>query len=94
MIQGGDPDSKGSKQPGQLLGDGGPSYTISFEYVPGIYYKRGVLAMGRESDDVNPEKASSGSQFYIVQGKVWDDKGLDARKIKVEKMRKRYILIR
>jgi cyclophilin family peptidyl-prolyl cis-trans isomerase len=80
MIQGGDPDSKTAK-PGQLLGDGGPKYTIPFEYNPLLFHKKGMLAAAREGDDVNPLRASSASQFYIVVGKVFDDAGLD----KVEK---------
>jgi cyclophilin family peptidyl-prolyl cis-trans isomerase len=91
MIQGGDPDSKGAK-PGILLGNGGPAYTIPAEIVPEYIHKRGVLAAARESDDVNPLKASSGSQFYIVQGKIFTDKGLDAVEVKVEKRTKQYIL--
>lgn len=91
MIQGGDPDSKGAK-PEVLLGNGGPSYTIPAEIVPEYLHKRGVLAAARESDDINPLKASSGSQFYIVQGKTFTDEGLDAVEIKVEKRTKQYIL--
>jgi len=91
MIQGGDPDSKNAK-PGVLLGNGGPAYTIPAEIVPEYIHKRGVLAAARESDDVNPLKASSGSQFYIVQGKIFDEKGLDAVEVKVEKRTKQFIL--
>jgi peptidylprolyl isomerase len=80
MIQGGDPDSKTAK-PGQLLGDGGPKYTIPFEYNPLLFHKKGMFAAAREGDDVNPLRASSASQFYIVVGKVFDDAGLE----KVEK---------
>lgn len=80
MIQGGDPDSKNAK-PGQMLGDGGPTYTIPFEYVPKYFHKKGVLGAAREGDDVNPERASSGSQFYIVVGKVFVDSTL----VKTEK---------
>jgi peptidylprolyl isomerase len=80
MIQGGDPDSKKAK-PGQLLGEGGPKYTIPFEYNPAFFHKKGMLAAAREGDDVNPLRASSASQFYIVVGKVFDDAGLE----KVEK---------
>ena len=86
MIQGGDPDSRAAK-PGIMLGNGGPAYTIPAEIVPEYIHKRGVLAAARESDDVNPLKASSGSQFYIVQGKVFNDKGLAAVEVKVEKRR-------
>ncbi len=69
MIQGGDPDSKNA-QPGQMLGNGGPGYTIPAEIIPGKYHKKGVLSAARTGDAVNPEKASAGSQFYIVQGAV------------------------
>lgn len=68
MIQGGDPDSKGAK-PGQPLGRGGPGYTIPAELVPEHIHKKGALSAARQGDQVNPERASSGSQFYIVQGK-------------------------
>lgn len=69
MIQGGDPDSKGAA-PGALLGEGGPGYTLEPEFLlPYLYHWRGVIAAARESDDVNPEMRSSGSQFYIVWGK-------------------------
>lgn len=68
MIQGGDPQSKNAK-PGQMLGNGGPGYTIPFEYVPEYFHKRGAIAAARMSDNVNPKRESSGSQFYIVQGR-------------------------
>lgn len=69
MIQGGDPDSKTAK-PGQLLGDGDVPYSLAPEFLlPFYYHVRGALAAARESDDVNPEQRSSGSQFYIVTGK-------------------------
>jgi len=68
MIQGGDPDSKTAKA-GQQLGDGDVGYTIPAEFNPNLIHKKGVLAAAREGDDVNPQKASSGCQFYIVQGK-------------------------
>lgn len=69
MIQGGDPDSR-TAQPGQFLGEGNPGYTLPAEfYTPYLYHWRGALAAARESDDVNPEQRSCGSQFYIVWGK-------------------------
>jgi cyclophilin family peptidyl-prolyl cis-trans isomerase len=92
MIQAGDPDSKHAK-PGQLLGEGDTNYTIPFEYVSEYIHKRGVLAAARESDDVNPDKASSGSQFYIVQGKKFTDEELNAVELKVERRTKQYILM-
>lgn len=70
MIQGGDPQSAGA-EPGTRLGNGGPGYTVPAEFRPGLYHKKGVLAAAREGDRVNPEKASSGSQFYLVQGRVF-----------------------
>jgi peptidyl-prolyl cis-trans isomerase B (cyclophilin B) len=66
MIQTGDPDSK-NPQPGKMYGMGSPGYTVPAEIVPGFYHKRGALAAARTD---NPEKASSGSQFYIVQGEI------------------------
>lgn len=76
MIQGGDPDSK-TAEPKQVLGNGGPGYTIPFEYVPEYFHKRGVIAAARLGDRENPEKASSGSQFYIVQGRTFTDEELN-----------------
>jgi peptidyl-prolyl cis-trans isomerase B (cyclophilin B) len=68
MIQGGDPDSKNAK-PGQQLGMGGPGYTVPAEFNKTFIHKKGALAAARTGDQGNPTKASSGSQFYIVQGK-------------------------
>jgi peptidyl-prolyl cis-trans isomerase B (cyclophilin B) len=69
MIQGGDPDSKGATA-GQALGSGGPGYTLEAEIIPGLIHKKGALSAARLGDQANPEKRSSGSQFYIVTGKV------------------------
>jgi peptidyl-prolyl cis-trans isomerase B (cyclophilin B) len=69
MIQGGDPDSKKAK-PGQQLGLSGPGYTVDAEFNPALFHEKGALAAARMNDQANPTKASSGSQFYIVQGKV------------------------
>lgn len=85
MIQGGDPDSK-TAQPGQMLGSGGPGYTIPAEIIPGFFHKKGVLSAARQGDQVNPKRESSGSQFYIVQGKKWSDEELkmfEARGLKL-----------
>jgi len=81
MIQCGDPTSRNAS-PGIALGDSSPPYTIPSEFRVTLFHKRGVLAAARESDDVNPEKASSASQFYIVQGKKFTDAGLDSIEIK------------
>jgi peptidyl-prolyl cis-trans isomerase B (cyclophilin B) len=67
MIQGGDPASKGAA-PNVMLGSGGPGYTIPAEFVDTLIHLKGALAAARQGDAVNPEKASSGSQFYIVEG--------------------------
>ncbi|HYF32865.1 MAG TPA: peptidylprolyl isomerase [Chitinophagaceae bacterium] len=77
MVQAGDPDSKRAT-PGQRLGNGGPNYTVPAEFVPSLFHKKGVLAAARRGDADNPAKASNGSQFYIVQGKVFTDAGLDS----------------
>ncbi len=68
MIQGGDPDSKSSAE-GKRLGSGGPGYTIPAEFSDTLIHLKGALAAARQGDTVNPTKASSGSQFYIVQGR-------------------------
>jgi peptidyl-prolyl cis-trans isomerase B (cyclophilin B) len=81
MIQGGDPASKNAA-PGLPLGDSSAPYTVPAEFRVSLFHKRGVLAAARESDDVNPQKASSGSQFYIVQGKKYIDSQLDSVEIK------------
>lgn len=72
MIQGGDPESKNAA-PGQGLGSGGPGYTVPAEIRPELYHKKGALSAARQGDAVNPERASSGSQFYVVQGEVLND---------------------
>ncbi len=71
MIQGGDPESKNAAADAPL-GNGGPGYTIPAEIVPGLFHKKGALAAARQGDQMNPLRASSGSQFYIVQGSVLD----------------------
>lgn len=69
MVQGGDPDSKNA-EPGQRLGVGGPGYTVDAEFNPKYFHKKGALSAARLGDQQNPTRASSGSQFYIVQGTV------------------------
>lgn len=77
MIQSGDINSKHA-QPGQLLGTGDFDYTQEPEFrLPQLFHRRGVVAMAREGDDVNPEMRSSACQFYIVWGRVFDDKKLN-----------------
>lgn len=69
MIQGGDPDSRNAA-PGQPLGMGSPGYTIEAEFNPKYFHDKGTLSAARLPDQQNPAKASSGSQFYIVQGTI------------------------
>jgi peptidyl-prolyl cis-trans isomerase B (cyclophilin B) len=70
MIQGGDPSSK-KAQPGEHLGMGGPNYTVEAEFNPKFFHERGALSAARLGDQQNPTKASSGSQFYVVQGRLY-----------------------
>jgi cyclophilin family peptidyl-prolyl cis-trans isomerase len=73
MIQGGDPDSKRAAT-GARLGNGSPGYRVPAEFNPALFHKRGVIAAARDN---NPEKASSGSQFYLAQGKKYTDEELN-----------------
>ena len=77
MIQTGDPESIGAASD-KPLGGGGPGYNVPAEILPNHYHKKGALSAARRDDSVNPNRESSGSQFYIVQGTVYDDAGLDA----------------
>ena len=72
MVQGGDPDSKGAPA-GKMLGMGGPGYTIDAEIKDNLFHRRGALAAARLGDQVNPERKSSGSQFYIAWGQVYNE---------------------
>lgn len=74
MIQGGDPNSKDA-EPGQRLGSGGLDYRVPAEFHPDLFHKKGSLAAARDN---NPEKASSSTQFYLVQGRTFTDGGLDS----------------
>ena len=70
MIQGGDPESKGAPA-GRQLGSGDAGYTLPAEFNPSLFHKRGALSAARLGDNVNPERRSSGCQFYIVWGKTY-----------------------
>ena len=74
MIQAGDPDSRNAPA-GKVLGNGGPGYQVPAEFKPTLFHKKGVIAAARDN---NPEKASSASQFYMTQGKVFTEAGLDS----------------
>ena len=76
MIQAGDPNSRHAK-PNQMLGDGTLGYTIPAEFRKELFHRKGALCAARQGDNVNPRKESSASQFYIVQGQVWDEATLD-----------------
>lgn len=85
MIQTGDSASRNAA-PGQLLGDSPEGYTVPAEIVfPKLFHKRGALGAAREGDDVNPERASSASQFYIVFGRRFTDEGLDEVQTRLDK---------
>jgi cyclophilin family peptidyl-prolyl cis-trans isomerase len=75
MIQGGDPNSRTAKQ-GMILGNGDVGYKVPAEITPELFHKKGALAA---ASDGNPAKASSGCQFYVVQGQVWNDETLKER---------------
>ncbi len=77
MIQAGDPNSRTATDTTEL-GGGDTTYTIPAEFRASLFHHKGVLAAAREGDNVNPKRESSGTQFYIVQGKRFTDAGLDS----------------
>ena len=91
MILGGDPDSKKAAA-GLPLGAGGPGYTIPAEFNPTFFHERGALSAARTSDAANPTKASSGSQFYIVQGKKYTTEELDQNETGMRNQKKSQVL--
>ena len=91
MVQGGHPDSKNA-QPGKQLGSGDLGYTIPAEINPKFFHRRGVIAAARNGDQVNPQKRSSASQFYILQGKVFRPGELDSLQTQMEEARKMNML--
>lgn len=94
MVQTGDPDSKQAPA-GKMLGSGGPDYTLEAEIVyPAHFHKRGALAAARQGDQVNPERRSSGSQFYIVTGKTYNDSTLSQMERQLQMMQKQEIFNR
>jgi peptidyl-prolyl cis-trans isomerase B (cyclophilin B) len=76
MIQGGDPHSVGAEK-GQRLGSGSPGYTIEAEFHKHLIHKKGALAAARKGDQMNPEQRSSGSQFYVIQGRIFTPEELN-----------------
>ena len=94
MIQTGDGNSK-TAGPDATLGDGDPGYTIPAEFVyPKYFHKRGALAAARTGDQVNPERRSSGSQFYIVTGKIYNSEELKMMTQRMTEMKKQDIFRR
>lgn len=85
MIQGGDSASRHAA-PGQPLGIGGKKYTIPAEFNPKFFHEKGALSAARTGDNVNPTKASSGSQFYIVQGTVFTQTDMESLQTDMNKL--------
>lgn len=90
VVQGGDPSSK-AHEPGVLYGNDGGGYSVPAEILPNHFIKRGALIDAKEGDDVNPERVSAGTQFCFVQGKVWDDKGLDSMETRINQIRRNWL---
>lgn len=91
MVQTGDPESKSAKRT-DMLGSGGPGYTIPAEIVfPEHYHKYGALAAARQADQVNPERRSSGSQFYIVTGKKYKEQDMQTLNAQLQEAQRQQI---
>lgn len=93
VVQGGDPASKAHK-PGAVYGDGDGGYTVPAEICPNHFNKRGALIDAKESDDVNPERASAGTQFCFVQGQVLNDEELDKKEARINELRSNWLYYR
>lgn len=91
VVQGGDPTSV-AHEPGVLYGDGDGGYTVPAEILPNHFNKRGALIDAKEIDDVNPERASAGTQFCYIQGKRWTDAGLDSMEVRINQIRKNWLV--
>jgi peptidyl-prolyl cis-trans isomerase B (cyclophilin B) len=87
MVQSGDPDSRKSLA-GEKLGNGGPGYNLPPEFSGEIIHEKGAVAAARQGDNINPKQESSGSQFYIVQGKIWAENELRKSRIKYDELYK------
>jgi peptidyl-prolyl cis-trans isomerase B (cyclophilin B) len=86
MIQGGDPNTKHTAT-ADMAGTGGPGYTLEAEIRPELFHKKGALAAARQGDAINPQKRSSGSQFYIVQGSVYNKNQLESFENRMKAMK-------
>lgn len=89
VVQGGDPASK-AHEPGALYGDGDGGYTVPAEIIPAHFNKRGALIDAKEPDNVNPERASAGTQFCFVQGKKLTDEELAEKEARVNEIRRNW----
>ena len=89
-MQGGDPESK-AHEPCVVYGKGDGGYTVPAEILPHYFNKRGVLIDAKEGDEVNPERASSGTQFCIVQGKVMNDEELLQKEAWINRTRRNWL---
>jgi cyclophilin family peptidyl-prolyl cis-trans isomerase len=85
MVQGGDPYSRMPEKK-DSIGNGGPGYTIPAEFTPKVFHQRGAVAAARMGDDVNPQRASSGSQFYIVQGRKFTEQEIPMVEARIRQM--------
>jgi peptidyl-prolyl cis-trans isomerase B (cyclophilin B) len=90
VVQGGDPSSK-ERIPGKLYGDGDGGYTVPAEILPHYFNKRGALIDAKELDSENPERASAGTQFCFVQGKVLTDEELDQREARINDIHRNWL---
>lgn len=90
VVQGGDPASK-AHEPGVLYGDGDGGYTVPAEIIPIHFNKRGALIDAKEPDDVNPARASAGTQFCFVQGKKLTDQELDEKEARINEIRRNWL---
>lgn len=90
VVQGGDPESK-AQEPGVLYGNGDGGYTVPAEILPHYFNKRGALIDAKLGDAVNPERASAGTQFCFVQGKVLTDEELDQIEIRIDNIRRNWL---
>lgn len=90
VVQGGDPTSK-AHEPGVRYGSSSGGYTVPAEILPHYFNKRGALIDAKQGDDVNPERASAGTQFCFVQGKLHTDEELDQREERINAIRKNWL---
>ena len=90
VVQGGDPASI-NHEPDVVYGEGDGGFTVPAEILPNHFNKRGALIDAKETDDVNPERASAGTHFCFVQGKIFDDEGLDRTEVRINEIRRNWL---